>query len=694
MICFSMYAIVLLIQRKFVIVLITSFNISWNSLHGTVMDLSKEIFLNLMPRSESLMVPPCLRASQCLIVPHDENEIDQVIDGGPSPGLRPESNNRHHTSLALMLHRIFHAPRQFVADNWNLSAPANSNDITSNESVDASNVTTTVRNNVHDILYYDDCDEDDEDEEDEDEVESIEQSDEFMPIEPMKLEANDEDADELTDEYFDDADEKSRELDDELTTKKIFWQRFLKDLSLPLNSTETDTSRPIGNISSGAQAISHLSKEFYDAIHALAFTLSICMIEDRICASDAKQSITSTSSNKEEYQPYISTLKSIGQAMVDFDVFTIISNNLDISLLAISRFSTNSSDESMRWFSNPLLSLSQFDSFLILLIFSFQDKFSSDKVISKQDKIDFWRPCQCICIAYLVQLVLLAFISNEDIDLPWEEDTRSIPGEYQTFLSSIVYIVQSQFDSNVTLHYSLSNLFTRWIRFCEGILFTVSKLHPQLLDDVDVQIIDTLDLTRISYLLKLLFLEEKIMKMNSDNIYDMEVCPLIFLWLNDLNIPKSSLISHSHLTSILEFPIMTTPSFTSLPNAYTNLHSRVTSIYDFEIPAICLVCGQVLNAGGSGECYLHSEKCCGDYGIFFLLQDCVILLCQGERACYMPAPYLDDYGERHRNTRGKPLHLDSKRLDLLNKMWIGHSICKEVGQRRSTSSKIIRLRHY
>ena len=40
----------------------------------------------------------------------------------------------------------------------------------------------------------------------------------------------------------------------------------------------------------------------------------------------------------------------------------------------------------------------------------------------------------------------------------------------------------------------------------------------------------------------------------------------------------------------------------------------------FDQPAMCLVCGAVLNAGGKGQCYAHTMQCGGETGIFFLLQ--------------------------------------------------------------------------
>lgn len=37
-------------------------------------------------------------------------------------------------------------------------------------------------------------------------------------------------------------------------------------------------------------------------------------------------------------------------------------------------------------------------------------------------------------------------------------------------------------------------------------------------------------------------------------------------------------------------------------------------------PVVCLVCGQVLDANGRGECTMHAKSCGCGVGIFFLLQ--------------------------------------------------------------------------
>ena len=38
------------------------------------------------------------------------------------------------------------------------------------------------------------------------------------------------------------------------------------------------------------------------------------------------------------------------------------------------------------------------------------------------------------------------------------------------------------------------------------------------------------------------------------------------------------------------------------------------------MPALCLVCGAILDAGGMGQCATHTAACGGDTGVYFLLQ--------------------------------------------------------------------------
>lgn len=78
-----------------------------------------------------------------------------------------------------------------------------------------------------------------------------------------------------------------------------------------------------------------------------------------------------------------------------------------------------------------------------------------------------------------------------------------------------------------------------------------------------------------------------------------------------------------------------------LPHAYTELHAQVSSSTSKNAasggdgggvlgvgsasgrvghPAVCLVCGEVLDASGRGQCTRHARECGCGVGLFFLLQ--------------------------------------------------------------------------
>jgi E3 ubiquitin-protein ligase UBR2 len=81
-------------------------------------------------------------------------------------------------------------------------------------------------------------------------------------------------------------------------------------------------------------------------------------------------------------------------------------------------------------------------------------------------------------------------------------------------------------------------------------------------------------------------------------------------------------------------------------------------------------------------------------GVYFLLQDCTILLLDGVRGTYYPSPYVDKHGEKHRSFRGKPLFIDAKRLKMLSKLWLSHGLPNEVASKRSSSTRVIINGHY
>eukprot|EP01034_Spumella_vulgaris_P031681 gene31681-39132_t len=127
----------------------------------------------------------------------------------------------------------------------------------------------------------------------------------------------------------------------------------------------------------------------------------------------------------------------------------------------------------------------------------------------------------------------------------------------------------------------------------------------------------------------------------------------------------------------------------TLSEDYSKLHARISSMCTFEFPVLCLVCGEVMDAGGKGQCCAHTVVCGGESSIFFQLQDCSIMICHGPRCAILPAPYVDIYGENQHSYRGKPLRLDAKRYDTLSRLWSSHALVREVAAKRSNSNSVI-----
>eukprot|EP00752_Nemacystus_decipiens_P017203 g15412.t1 len=162
-----------------------------------------------------------------------------------------------------------------------------------------------------------------------------------------------------------------------------------------------------------------------------------------------------------------------------------------------------------------------------------------------------------------------------------------------------------------------------------------------------------------------------------------------------------------------DFPSPLKIGLVRLPHAYTELHAQVSTFNNGGLnsgggggaavaatdrvghPAVCLVCGEVLDASGRGACTKHARDCGSGVGLLFLLQECAVLLIHGRRAAYFPSPYVDAYGERQRHTfRGRPLFLDQRRYDVVRGLWAKHIVAHEVVQNRSTSRQVIITNHY
>jgi hypothetical protein len=131
------------------------------------------------------------------------------------------------------------------------------------------------------------------------------------------------------------------------------------------------------------------------------------------------------------------------------------------------------------------------------------------------------------------------------------------------------------------------------------------------------------------------------------------------------------------------------PRVGRIPSSYTDLYAELGQLLpDSEQTAVCLICGEVLNAGGKGECTRHSFKCGAGTGMFFLLQECAGLIMHNGKAAYIHSPFVDSHGETPQY-RGRPLNLDLDRYDHLNEVWSGHAIRQQVVAERGGSRQVI-----
>jgi hypothetical protein len=129
------------------------------------------------------------------------------------------------------------------------------------------------------------------------------------------------------------------------------------------------------------------------------------------------------------------------------------------------------------------------------------------------------------------------------------------------------------------------------------------------------------------------------------------------------------------------------PRLDAIPLSYTDLYAQVSDLLpNCELCAFCMVCGEVMNANGGGECTRHCYICGGGAGILFLLQECISLLIYKEKATYFHSPYVDSHGETHMS-RGRPLNMDMERYRTLCSLYCGHTLRQQVISERSKSTR-------
>uniref|UniRef100_A0A182N0G2 E3 ubiquitin-protein ligase n=1 Tax=Anopheles dirus TaxID=7168 RepID=A0A182N0G2_9DIPT len=144
-----------------------------------------------------------------------------------------------------------------------------------------------------------------------------------------------------------------------------------------------------------------------------------------------------------------------------------------------------------------------------------------------------------------------------------------------------------------------------------------------------------------------------------------------------------------------------------LPDDYSDLINSVSLFTcpnnirdDSRNPTMCLVCGEILcsqsfccqrelDKSSVGSCTYHTEECGAGIGIFLRIRDAEILLLGINKGCFMPAPYLDEYGETDQGLRrGNPLRLCKGRYRKLHYLWLSHALHEEITRRNESQQTL------
>jgi len=179
------------------------------------------------------------------------------------------------------------------------------------------------------------------------------------------------------------------------------------------------------------------------------------------------------------------------------------------------------------------------------------------------------------------------------------------------------------------------------------------------------------------------------------------------------------------------------PRFAPLPHSYNELYSRAkfpygeisaaargaagggasssaaaaaaegteAGVVTVDEPAVCLICGQVVQAcnrllesapsvTNPGECTRHARSCGLGMGVFFLPQRHTCLLVRNDKSCIWPSIYLDSNGETGSDGSCRPLFLSEGRLRRLEELWIRGEVGREVARARVSQEMVIRLNVY
>lgn len=166
-------------------------------------------------------------------------------------------------------------------------------------------------------------------------------------------------------------------------------------------------------------------------------------------------------------------------------------------------------------------------------------------------------------------------------------------------------------------------------------------------------------------------------------------------WSNHPNV--HIMLSPTSNTTPVTYP-MKVNTLVTLPHDYSELINSLSSFTcpksisdDSRVPAMCLICGtivcsqsyccqSVIQGDEVGACTAHAHHCGAGNGIFLRIRECKVILLSGrKKGCFLPPPYVDEYGEFDLGLRrGNPLNLCPERLRSIHKIWLNHRVPEEI----------------
>uniref|UniRef100_UPI00398EC789 E3 ubiquitin-protein ligase UBR1 n=1 Tax=Pristiophorus japonicus TaxID=55135 RepID=UPI00398EC789 len=175
--------------------------------------------------------------------------------------------------------------------------------------------------------------------------------------------------------------------------------------------------------------------------------------------------------------------------------------------------------------------------------------------------------------------------------------------------------------------------------------------------------------------------------------YKDTVSPLLQRWCSDSSLQsflkgeRTTVWYPRERNQLIELP----EDYSSILNQGCQYRCSRSSDDETKHLALCMFCGAMLcsqsqccrvevNGEEFGACAAHAINCGSGLGMFLRIRACQVLLLAGKnRGCFIPAPYLDDYGETDQLLkRGNPLHLCPERYKKLQQMWQQHRILEEI----------------